>query len=205
MVAGAENKKLWYEIRDLLLGQNNKKQDVTRALELASACLHPDAQWLAVFCAGKDVKTREEAKAVFLAQGNDDARALCFAALVDEDYDVEPRVCRSAEMGFAFAQAGMCYRTEGLAFFTFASRAAAQGERDGFYFLGLCYQNAYGCEKDLDKAKENFLLLHAVATAYYRIFGDARDFDERIGPANRPRRARPIINTEGAREGSDLK
>jgi len=73
----------WYEIRDVLLGQNKKNQDVKRALDLASTCPHPDAQWLTGVCAGKDVKTRDEAKAVFLARGNDDARALCFAALVD--------------------------------------------------------------------------------------------------------------------------
>ena len=58
----------WYEIRDILCGLNRKNQDVRRALELASTCRHPDAQWLTGVCAGKDVKTREEAKAVFLAQ-----------------------------------------------------------------------------------------------------------------------------------------
>jgi TPR repeat protein len=146
----------WYEIRDFLLGQNEKQQDVKRALELASTCRHPDAQWLIGVCAGKDVKTCEEAKDVFLAQGNDDARALCFAALF-YGYDL-PRLRRSAEMGFALAQAWMCLHTEGLEHFTFASRAAAQGERDGFYFLGCCYKFAIGCEKDLEKAKENCLL-----------------------------------------------
>jgi len=146
----------WYAIRDTLLGLNKKKQDVKRALEMASNCRHQDAQWLTGVCAGKDVKTWEEARDVFLAQGNDDARALCFAAVI-VGLDA-PRLRRSAEMGFAFAQAWMSRYTHGLERFTFASRAAAQGERDGFFCLGIYYQNAFGCEEDLEKAKENYLL-----------------------------------------------
>jgi hypothetical protein len=145
----------WYEIRDFLLGQNYKKRDVRRALELASTCRHPDAQWLTSVCAGKDVKTKQEAKAVFLAL--DDVRALCFAALVDKKNVDLPRLRRSAEMGFAFAQTWMSFYTDDFEHFIFASRAAAQGERDGFYLIGVCYEKAVGCEKDLEKARENYL------------------------------------------------
>jgi len=148
----------WYGIRDFLLGRNHKKQDVKRAHELAATCRHPDAQWLTGLCSGKDVKTMKEAKAVFLAQGNDDARALCFAALVDAENEDAPRLRRSAEMGFAFAQARMCFYTGGLECFTFASRAAAQGEREGFFYLGVCVKKGEGCDHDLEKAKENYLL-----------------------------------------------
>jgi TPR repeat protein len=148
----------WYEIRDALLGQNYKEQNVKRALELAATCRHPDAQWLTGVCVGKDVKTKEEARAVFLAQGNDDARALCFAAVNEGVNRDVPRLRRSAELGFAFAQACMCYRTKGLERFTFASRAAAQGERDGFFWLGYCYRYTVEIERDLEKAKENYLL-----------------------------------------------
>jgi TPR repeat protein len=48
--------------------------------------------------------------------------------------------------------------THGLERFTFASQAAAQGERDGFYYLGVCVERGEGCERDLEKAKENYLL-----------------------------------------------
>jgi TPR repeat protein len=41
--------------------------------------------------------------------------------------------------------------------FKFAQLAAAQGERDGYYWLGQCFRYGKGCEKALDKAKENFL------------------------------------------------
>jgi len=36
--------------------------------------------------------------------------------------------------------------------------AAGQGERDGFLLLGRCFRDAEGCEENLDKAKENFLI-----------------------------------------------
>jgi len=169
----------WFAIRDFLFGQNYKKQDVKRALEMAITCRHTDAQWLTRLCAGKDVKTMEEAKAVFLAQGNDDAQALCFAALVDEENVDEPRLRRSAEMGFALAQARMCFYTEGLEHFTFASRAAAQGERDGFYCLGISFKVAAGRGRDVEKAKENFFLAArmdcVLAMAYYGASLDETD------------------------------
>jgi TPR repeat protein len=47
--------------------------------------------------------------------------------------------------------------TEGEEKFKFAQLAAAQGERDGIFYLGVCFRDGEGCEKDLDKAKENFL------------------------------------------------
>jgi TPR repeat protein len=64
----------------------------------------------------------------------------------------------SAELGFAFAQALMAGETEGEEKFKFAQLAAAQGERDGYDWLGRCVHDGEGCEKDLGKAKEKFLL-----------------------------------------------
>jgi TPR repeat protein len=52
----------------------------------------------------------------------------------------------------------MVVRTEGDEKFKFAQLAAAQGERDGFYWLGWCFRDGTVCKKDLDKAKESFLL-----------------------------------------------
>lgn len=130
------------------------KQDGKRALELASVCDHPDARWLTEAFAGKDVRTEEEASAIFVALG-EDTRALCFAARLGFD---EVRMRRSAEMGYAFAQAIMAGWTDGEdESFKWAKQAALQGERDGFYMLGHCFERGVGCEKDLDKAKENYL------------------------------------------------
>ncbi len=41
--------------------------------------------------------------------------------------------------------------------FEWAQRAAAKGERDGFFLLGLCFQLGQGTAKDLEKAKESYL------------------------------------------------
>ncbi len=45
----------WLDIRDTLLGKNNKKQDITKALALSHDCKHPDAEWLISIFEGKDV------------------------------------------------------------------------------------------------------------------------------------------------------
>jgi hypothetical protein len=145
----------WYKIRDNFFGDNKVPQNIPLALEMASSCQHPDALWLTEVCAGKDVATKD-AKRVFSALGQNDARALCFAWLCGGLENSSLR--RSAELGFAWAQAWMAWKTEGDEKFKFAQLAASQGERYGFYWLGVCFRDGAGCEKDLDKAKENFLL-----------------------------------------------
>jgi TPR repeat protein len=52
----------------------------------------------------------------------------------------------------------MADRTRGEEKFKFAQLAAAQGERDGLGWLGVCFRVGGGCEKNLNKAKEKFLL-----------------------------------------------
>jgi hypothetical protein len=103
------------------------------------------------------VTTEEDVKRVFSALDQNDACALCFTWMLGDQEDLTP-LRRSAELGFAFAQAFMADRTRGDEKFQFAQLAAAQGECDGFAFLGWCFGNGVGCEKNLDKAKENFLL-----------------------------------------------
>jgi hypothetical protein len=147
----------WYGIRDLLLGENLVKRDILCALVLAAACEHPDACWLSTVCAGKGVKTREAAFDVFLSLGENDARALCFAWCVQPTDDWS-RLSRSAELGYAFAQAMMVLKAPVVERFRVAQLAALQGERFEFLCLGYCMWFGYGCEKDLEKAKENYLL-----------------------------------------------
>jgi TPR repeat protein len=124
---------------------------------MASSGQHPDARWLTEACAGKDVNTEEDAKRVFSALGQNDARALCFAWMLGDQEDSAP-LRRSAELGFAFAQARLAAVTQGNEWFKFAQLAASQGERDGFSRLGWCFRGGAGCERNLDKAMENFLL-----------------------------------------------
>jgi hypothetical protein len=147
----------WYKIRDTFFGLNCVSQNIPLAIEMASSCQHPDARWLTEVCAGKDVNTEEDAERNFSALGQKDARALCGLWMVGDRRESTP-LRRSADLGFAFAQALMAGQTEGDEIFKFAQLAAAQGERDGLLWLGWCFRRGEGCEKDLDKAKENFLL-----------------------------------------------
>jgi hypothetical protein len=119
-------------------GQNRVAQNIPLALQLAGRGQHPDARWLTETCAGKDVTTEEDAKRFFSALGQNDARALCFAWLLGDQEDSAP-LRRSAELGFALAHARLAWQTEGDERFKFAQLAAAQGERDGFIWLGLCF------------------------------------------------------------------
>jgi hypothetical protein len=147
----------WYKIRDTFVGQNNVFQNIPLAIEHAAACDHPDARWLTEACVGKDVRTVEDARRVFSAFGQDDARALCFAWLCCLKTDLSP-LRRSSDLCFAFSQVLMAQQSWGAERLKFARLAALQGERDGFYWLAICFRDGEGCEMDLIKAKENFLL-----------------------------------------------
>jgi hypothetical protein len=169
----------WYKIRGTFFGDNFVSQNIPLALELALTCQHSDARWLTEACAGKDVTTREDGKRVFSALGQNDARALCFAWMLGDRQDLT-QFRRSAELGFAFAQAFLAGRTQGEEKFKFAQLAAAQGERDGLYVLGWCFRDGIGCEEDLGKAKENFLL--ASALGHVSAMGWLGDFLDESDP-----------------------
>jgi hypothetical protein len=96
---------------------------------------------------GRNVASREGARQVFLRCEND-PRALCFAGVLKESED---EIRRAAELGDAFASVD----EEG---FQWAKKSAAQGERNGFCELGLCYGVGSECEKDAKRAKENYLV-----------------------------------------------
>jgi hypothetical protein len=143
----------WYKIRDTLLGENGTKREMGKALELAAVCEHLNAVWLTKLFAELEVTSRDEARLVFLGCEND-PRALCFAGLLGGS-SVEIR--RAADLGDAFAQSCMAWRGVGEKRFRWAEKSAAQGERDGFFYLGACYHKGFGCEKDVERASENFL------------------------------------------------
>jgi hypothetical protein len=144
----------WYKIRDTLFGANNVKQDIKKALELASVCEHPNAVWLTKLFAGREVASREEARQVFLCREND-PRALCFAGVLVIDFD---KLRRAADLGDAFAQAEIAVHTGDEESFRWAEKSAAQGERNGFFQHGYCYRDGIGCKQDPERANGNFLV-----------------------------------------------
>ncbi len=173
----------WLDVRDILLDRNLKTQDITAALALARDCKHPDAVWLTSIFEGKDVSTKEDARNVFLSFEND-ARALCFAWFLSDGRwnDLSP-LRRAAEMGNSFASSLVCgeeFRRENKEeAFRLARFTAAQHERDGFFWLGHCFREGKGCEKDLNLAKENYLIAaelgHVIAAFSYGHLLDESD------------------------------
>ncbi len=151
----------WLDVRNTLLGDNYKKQDITKALVLARDCKHPDAEWLTSIFDGKDVSTEEDARKVFLSFEND-ARALCFAWWLAGDCEEDLSLLRRAsEMGNAYASSTLCWRVwseNKEEAFRLAQAAALEQDCDGFYSLGFCFRYGRGCEKDVNLAKENFLI-----------------------------------------------
>ena len=167
----------WLDVRDTLLGANERKQDITAALVLACACKHPDAVWLTSIFEGKDVLTKADARKNFLSFEND-ARALCFAWWMGENREKDlTLVRRASEFKNAFACSSLCgkiWKGNREEAFRFAQLAATLHDRDGFYWLGFCFRDGYGCEKDLTLAKQNYLIAAELghvwaADAYVRL------------------------------------
>lgn len=146
----------WYKIRDMFCGVNGSKRNIPLALEMASKCTHPDAEWLSSTCAGHVTNTFQ-AKVCFNLFPHD-ARAICFSWFSDLSY-VAPIIplYHSATLGYPFAQASFALHTnDDTAAFKFAQLAAKNNERDGFYVLGTCYEQGIGCVVDLKSATTNF-------------------------------------------------
>jgi TPR repeat protein len=169
----------WYKIRDMFFGVRFLPRNIPLALEMASSCAHPDARWLTEVCAGKNVKTIQQAKRVFSALGQNDARALCYMWRCGVSMNAQDFAAlhRSAELGFAYAQSLIAGRTRNdVERFKLAQLAAAQGERDACYMVGVCFRHGDGCEKDLNKAKENFLFASELGDVQAMCFlGDMLD------------------------------
>ncbi len=146
----------WWDALDAMFGVN-RRRDLGEALRLARKCQHPDGQWLcSLFPDGGKVEP-EMAMSVLEAQG-EDPRALLIRLHVDRrscvgDYGVV-LLRKAAEAGYAPAQAllvGFCPSRDKLAW---AEKAAAQGHRDGLYFVGRQLWEDEGCEHDRIRALE---------------------------------------------------
>jgi hypothetical protein len=154
--------RAWYKIRDTLFGENEIKQDVKKALNLAAFCAHPDAVWLIKLFAGRDVSTWSEARQVFRSCESD-PRGRYFAAVLVWDF---VKIFEVAELGDAYAQARMAGQTKDEKRFCWAEKSASQGERDGFLWLGFCFNYGKGCEEDLARAKELFFIASELGSVH---------------------------------------
>jgi hypothetical protein len=145
----------WWDILDVLDG-TPADEHVEQGVQMARECQHPDAQWLAaLFPAG--VAVTEQRMAEVMLQQGDDARALFFAWRMGTAETVE-LLLRSAELGFARAQARMSHRAEDDddEAVGWAQKSAAQGDRFGLFQLGCHYELGKACAEDRAKAIQLF-------------------------------------------------
>jgi hypothetical protein len=49
------------------------------------------------------------------------------------------------------------WRAKGVEKMSWAERAAVQGERGGFYLLGVCCEYGHGCEIDLEQVEKKII------------------------------------------------
>jgi hypothetical protein len=66
--------RAWYKIRDTLFGKT--VSNIKKALELASACQHPNAVWLTKLFGGRDVAVKRRDKFFLVAKTTEELFAL---------------------------------------------------------------------------------------------------------------------------------
>jgi hypothetical protein len=159
----------WLEARNVLLGRNNKRQDVVEGLRLARACDHHDAKYVAGLFGSATPATPLEAQQVFCAQG-DDARALAFAALVGPAVNAD-QLRRAADLGSALAQAELAALSDAADRLELARRAAGQGEPKAMTLVAsmLFLGGAADTSEAVGLWREAALLGDATAQYYYAV------------------------------------
>jgi hypothetical protein len=146
----------WRNVLDSF-GLAHTPSSLSRALQTARECRHPDAQWLAsLFPPGADASAEGILRTML--QRPDDPRAAYMAWLLGIK---RPETLRPvAEGGYAPAQAYMSSVASGEAEeLMWAEKASAGGDPCGLYRLGLCCDKGRGCAQDKERATE--LLLRA--------------------------------------------
>ena len=131
----------WHRALDLFFGGDRLDQ----AFRLAGESDHEEARWLcSLFPNG--VTDVEDALKVFIAQ-EEEEKALFFAGRLwrfcgvgcVDNGDNGNFIRRSAELGYAPAQAYLAIGCEGGEKFAWALKAAAQNDSTGLYELAHCY------------------------------------------------------------------
>ncbi len=151
---GEDSTSIWYRARDLLVDANFATGNISFGLLLASKSQHPDAVWITKICQNVHSNPSSSSRLMdlVLAKGDrSDARTLCFSVVLDKRrvFDIA-KMKKAALLGYAFAQSLCCGRTFGKERWEYATLAAGQGERDGYYWLGVCYVEGEGCKQDLE-------------------------------------------------------
>jgi hypothetical protein len=131
----------WWDALDVICGV--RQGGVDAGLQMARKCQHPDAQWLvALFPAGGTAVTPQHLQEVMLEQGEDPRAMYLIWRVFGPDHAAEdaPHVDllkRSAELGYAPAQAELSTLERGANRLMWAERSAAAGDRCGMHKLAV--------------------------------------------------------------------
>ena len=138
-----------YKIRELWFGLNGINKDRVSAMQLASQCIHPDAQWL---CG----KAKIIGHMIYLTSG------INFETETIGDPFDKYFIEQSGMLGHSFGQvclSMLCSINKQFDLkFKYAQASALQGDRDGMFLLGNCYYRGYGCVIDESKALDLFYM-----------------------------------------------
>ncbi len=145
----------WFHARRIFFG--TMPLALVDGLSLALQCGHEDALFLVSLFPNGAPATRQEARSVFLAQG-EQACCLCWAVKCG----AEPReelLRRSAEGGYAWGQALFCECRNNNQQELWLERAVAQGESDAI--SSLAYRLWEGRKCDIDASRAQLLFQEA--------------------------------------------
>ena len=126
----------WFDLMDDVL---QRRKTMAVFITAAKSCNHPDAKWLASLFPEKGRLDSVSINVVFSKLA--DPRALYFRSLlyrVNTEEMCDDMLQRSADLGYAPAQALMSERTMGDEALKYAKKAALQGDREGMYLYSCC-------------------------------------------------------------------
>ncbi len=129
---------------------------VGRCLRLARECAHPDAQWLCAQVSAGPAADEAQLARVLEGQGDDPIALFVRAWCGADPHPARDLLLLSARLGYAPAQAVLagCCEEDDFDPFPWAEKAAAQGDRDGLFQLGLFAHEGRGCPRGGERAVE---------------------------------------------------
>ncbi len=165
-----QEKLEWYDITDVMLGDNHKKRSMAAALALAAKSKHPDAVWLTKIFNGVITEDIWAIADIFHAH-KDDVRGLCFAEAIFLSGGMKTPykktlIKKSADRGYSFAQA---YLIEFISYYGsgkeqrrwYLEESHRAGERRAHFQMGVANSRkiakanykiaaSYGCARSME-------------------------------------------------------
>ena len=155
------------EILDFLFGRNYYKQNIAKAMELATQRKHPESVWLTLVVPDKANWNLEGIRECMKrhAEKNkaDEGKVFYFLAFFEHPFSRKftefINIAKKEKHVSAFIDS-LIYIT-GEYFYEFCV-AAEHGERLGFYYCGLAFSKGMGCNENFEKSQKCFEIAYAL-------------------------------------------